>query len=108
MNQVFHKLGLHPITAVAMILVDFMLFGSDATGVGWIFSCIVAFLLVLPCIFIQKLAYKDGWLMAIAKGLIVGVITAIPTSLPAVFTGIGGVMGALSAPKQNVIEQKKE
>lgn len=94
-KQILQTVGLHPLVAFGMIVVDMMLFGADTTGVGWFASCFVASLLVLPCILLQRYAYKDTWLIAISKGCIVGIITAIPTPLPAVLTGIGGVLGLL-------------
>ena len=103
MNSKLHKLGLHPAVAFAMIIVDVMLFSADGTGVGWIISCLVAAALTIPCILFQRYAYHDNWGIAIAKGMLIGIITAIPTPLPAIITGTGGVMGAigmLNAPKK--------
>lgn len=95
-KRLIHALGLHPLVAFGMIVVDMMLFGSDATGVGWIASCFVGAVLTIPCVLLQKYAYKDNWIQAIAKGLIVGIITGIPTPLPSILTGVGGVMGLLA------------
>jgi hypothetical protein len=93
-KSLLHKIGLHPMTALAVVCVDFMLFGPDATGVGWFISIIVAATLTIPCIVVQKFCYKDTWLRAIAKGLFIGVITAIPSPLPAFITGGAGLLGA--------------
>ena len=89
--------------AFDVIIVDVMLFSADVSGVGWLLSCIIAAALTVPCILFQRYAYKDSWGIAIAKGMLVGIITAVPTALPAVVTGTGGVMGAigmLNMPKK--------
>lgn len=103
MNSFLHKIGLHPLTAFGMLIVDWMLFSADVTGVGWLVSCSVAAVLTIPCILIQRFVYKDNWSIAIAKGVIVGIITAIPTPLPAIITGAGGVMGVVGSSKSNII-----
>ncbi|MDP8218404.1 MAG: hypothetical protein P9M03_06740 [Candidatus Theseobacter exili] len=102
--SVLHKIGLHPLTACGMLVVDWMLFSADVTGVGWLISCLVAAVLVMPCVLIQKFAYSDAWSIAIAKGAIIGLITAIPTPLPSIITGAGGVMGTIGSSKQNLIK----
>lgn len=80
--------------ALGVICVDFMLFGPDATGVGWGISIMVAAALTIPCILVQKYSYDDTWSIAIAKGLFIGLITAIPSPLPAFITGGAGLLGA--------------
>ena len=42
MTNVIHMIGLHPLVAFGMLVVDMMLFGSDSSGVGWVLSCAVA------------------------------------------------------------------
>ena len=75
--------GLHPLTAMALFVVDWMLFGEEVAtaGVGWLISLPVGFLLGLIAILIQKHAYKDETMPAIAKGLLVGLLTAIPAPI---------------------------
>jgi hypothetical protein len=97
--DIMRKFGIHPLVAVGLVAVDFLLFGADATGVGWLLSCLVATALMLPSILIQHFSYKDKWGTAIAKGIVVGILTAIPTPLPAVITGTGGIMGLLGMLK---------
>lgn len=96
MNKFLQTIGLDPLVAFAVIAIDFMLFAPDSTGVGWIVSCIVAALLVMPCILLQRFSFGDNWKVAIAKGVIVGILTAIPTPLPAIATSVVGVAGLLS------------
>jgi hypothetical protein len=99
--DMMRKFGIHPLVAVGLVAVDTMLFGADVTGVGWIISCLVATVLMIPAILIQHFSYKDKWGIAIAKGIGVGVLTAIPTPLPAVITGSGGIMGLIGMLKPN-------
>ena len=87
------------LVALGMICVDMMLFVPDATGIGWLISCIVAASLTIPSRLIQKFGYKDNWGMAIGKGMIVGVLTAIPTPLPAAITATGGLLGTVGTIK---------
>jgi hypothetical protein len=90
--RTLRQLGLHPLVAFAMVCVDIMLTASDLVTVATV-SIAVAAVLTVPCVLLQRYAYKDGWGAAVGKGLIVGILTAIPTPLPAVATGAGGVLG---------------
>jgi hypothetical protein len=76
-------LGLHPLTVLGLFVVDWMLFGGEVAtaGIGWVMSIPVGAALGLAVILIQKHAYKDETMPAMAKGLLVGLITAIPTPL---------------------------
>lgn len=66
-----------------MFAVDWMLFGEEVAtaGVGWVVSLPVAVVLGLAAMLIQRRLYKDDIASAFAKGLIVGLLTAIPTPL---------------------------
>jgi hypothetical protein len=90
--RTLRKLGLHPLVAFAMVCVDLMLTASDLMTVATV-SVAVAAALTVPCVLLQRYAYKDTWGAAIGKGLIVGILTAIPTPLPSVVTGASGVLG---------------
>lgn len=92
--RVLRQLGLHPLVAFAMVVVDLMLTASDLATAATV-SVLVAVILTIPCILLQRYAYKDEWGVAIGKGLIVGILTAIPTPLPAIVTGTGGLLGAI-------------
>jgi hypothetical protein len=96
MNKFLQTIGLDPLVAFAVVAIDFMLFGPDVTGVGWIISCIVGLLLIVPCSMVQHFSFGDKWPAAFAKGIIVGILTAIPTQLPSVVTFSVGVAGLLS------------
>jgi hypothetical protein len=75
--------GLHPLTALGLFAVDWMLFGGEVAtaGVGWLISLPVGVFLGLAAILIQKHLYKDETMPAVAKGLLVGILTAIPAPL---------------------------
>lgn len=75
--------GLHPVTAIALFVVDWMLFGEELAtgGVGWILSIPIGIILGFVAVLIQKNLYKDEKGRAIAKGLVVAVLTAIPAPL---------------------------
>ncbi len=93
--QFCKMMGLHPTVGFGMFAVDQMLFGGElgTMGVSLPFSVSVAVFLVIGCVLIQKSSFKDDWGSAVGKGLIIGVLTAIPTSLPSIVPFIGGVMG---------------
>ncbi len=109
--RVLRQLGLHPLVAFAMVVVDLMLTAADLFTAGTV-SILVAIILTIPCVLLQRYAYKDEWGVAIGKGLIVGILTAIPTPLPAIVTGLGGVAGTIglfSDPKEPAqLEAAKE
>ena len=75
--------GLHPLTAMGMFVVDWMLFGEEVVtgGIGWVISLPVGMVLGFAAILIQKHVYRDEPMPAVAKGLLVGLLTAIPTPL---------------------------
>ncbi len=87
--------GLHPLVGFGMFAVDWMLFGIDTVTfeVGLIVTIPVAIALSIPCALIQKYSYHDDWGAAIGKGLLIGVLTAIPVPLPSVVPLIGGGLG---------------
>lgn len=90
-------LGLHPLVVFGLIVVDWMMFsGEAATGfIGILITIPVGFVLGVASIFLQKSLYKDSWGAAIGKGLMMGLLTAIPTALPSFgllpFAAIGGL-----------------
>ena len=101
MNPLLQKFGLHPLVAFCMIAVDWMMFAEDSVlgPIGWTISCIVAAVITVPCILLQFYTYKDSWPVAISKGLIIGVLTAIPTPLPSIITATSGVLGTIGTLK---------
>jgi hypothetical protein len=88
-------LGLHPTIAFSVVIVDVMLTALDITGVGWSGSCLVAGGLGYACYLMQRNSYGDTHDAAVAKGIIVGVLTAIPTPLPSFLTASAGAVGGV-------------
>lgn len=115
MGKFAQQFGLHPFVALGVIAVDCMIFGSDilataTSGVTLAISITVAAALTVPCILLQKYAYKDNWGSAVGKGLMIGILTAIPTSLPSIVTGGAGLLGGVGMVKDrkaNSILQSK-
>jgi hypothetical protein len=103
LHPFLQKIGLHPLVAFAMVSVDWMLFGEDAVlgPIGWVISTLVALALTIPCILLQRYAYKDSWTVALGKGILVGTLTAIPTAIPSFITAAGGILGAFGMLKEN-------
>lgn len=95
--------GLHPMVGFGMTAVDTMLFGATAAtlGAGWAISIPVAMVLVIPCVLIQKKSFGDGWGAALGKGMMIGLLTAIPTPIPATLTAGGGFVGMGKAMIEN-------
>jgi hypothetical protein len=99
--------GIHPLNATAVVAVDFMCFGGELTS-GFllaIVSILVAAMLVVPCTLVQRYAYKDGWLLAFGKAMVLGVLTAIPTALPSALTIAWGVSGAVGLAHRRARER---
>ncbi len=90
-------LGLHPLVGFGMFAVDMMLFGEEMLTIGLTLpiSAAVGAALTIPSILIQKYSYGDNWGAAIGKGLLIGVLTAIPTPLPAAIPLLGGAIGTM-------------
>lgn len=93
--QLTRSLGLHPLVAFGMFACDWMLFGGEvgSLGVGLTVTIPIALALTIPCVLLQRYSFKDSWGAAIGKGLLVGVLTAIPLPIGSAFTLIGGVLG---------------
>jgi hypothetical protein len=75
--------GLHPLTALGLLVVDWMLFGGEVAtgGVGWLVSLPVGMVLGLVAYLIQRRSYNDEPGPAALKALLVGLLTAIPAPL---------------------------
>lgn len=90
--------GLHPLVGFGMFAVDWMLFGPESASLGitWPISIAVATALTIPCVLIQKYGMREQWGLAIGKGALVGILTAILTPLPSIITFIGGAFGTVA------------
>lgn len=101
MNQIIEfcqMVGLHPFVGFGMVAVDVMLFGSESIslGVTWPISIAIAAILTIGCVLIQKYGMREQWGLALGKGILVGILTAIPTPIPSIFTLAGGVVGTVA------------
>jgi len=97
MNKViqFSQLvGFHPLVGFGMIAVDWMLFVS--LGITWLISIPIGIALTIACVLIQKFGMRENWGLAIGKGLMVGLLTAIPTPLPSIITLAGTGLGTVA------------
>ncbi|MEZ4298736.1 MAG: hypothetical protein R3B70_27545 [Polyangiaceae bacterium] len=94
-------LGLHPLVAFGMFACDWMLFGAEAgtAGVGLAITIPVALALTIPSVLIQRYSFGDVWGAAIGKGVLVGVLTAIPMPIGSAVTLAGGVIGLFARGK---------
>ena len=90
--------GIHPLNAVILVVIDWMLFGGEAAsgGLAILLSIAVGAFLVLPCSAVQRYAFRDPVGLALAKGCLMGLITAIPTALPSAFTIALGITGGIA------------
>jgi len=92
--QVF---GLDPRIALLTVVVDTMLFGGTVAtlGASTVVSVPAGIVLGLITYRAQRHWYGDDRESAMLKGLIVGLLTAIPTSLPGLLTIPSGIVGLL-------------
>lgn len=92
--QVF---GLHPALALFVIIVDAMVSAVDVATLGisapvlWLLASVFTGAIVFMG---QKKWYDDDQDSALIKSLIVGVLTALPTPLPAFLTVPSAIVGA--------------
>jgi hypothetical protein len=87
--------GLHPAMAGLTLIVDMMLFPVDVMSLGTdlVISCAVGCMLAIIAFLAQRKWYGDDGESAFIKALILGLLTAIPTALPAVIYLPAGVVG---------------
>lgn len=92
--QVF---GLDPRIALLTVVVDTMLFGGTVAtlGASTVVSVPAGIVLGLITYRAQRHWYGDDRESALLKALIVGLLTAIPTSLPGLLTIPSGIVGLL-------------
>lgn len=87
--------GLHPAVGFSLFTVDSMLFASEVLTLEatWALTVPIGLALTVPAILLQKKLYRDSWRAAIGKGLIVGILTAVPLPLASIMTFAGGILG---------------
>jgi hypothetical protein len=89
--------GLDPRIAFLMFLIDLMLFGGEVLTLGLLIPVAMIAGVVLGFITYraQKRWYGDDHDAALIKGAIVGLLTAIPTPLPAIAYLPSGLLGLI-------------
>lgn len=89
--------GLHPGVALLTVLVDTMLFGGEVATLGAILPISIGAGATLGLIayLAQKKYYGDDKESALIKGLVLGLLTAIPAPLPAMLSVPAGIIGLL-------------
>jgi hypothetical protein len=96
--------GLHPIPAVMTLTVNAMMFGAEAASLGALWPAALAAAVALAFITYraQKKFYGDDHEAALIKALAVGLLTAIPTGLPALLTVPSGVVGLVQTLRRKL------
>ena len=93
------RVGIHPLAALGVIAADSMLFGGTVltVGSGWLVSVPFGIALGVAVGLIQHYgsAHDDPGL-ATGKGILIGVLTAIPTPLPSLIVAGAGTAGAVT------------
>lgn len=96
-------IGIHPAGAIGVVAVDFMLFGGTVAiaGAGWIVSVPIGLALGIAITLIQhRGSPQDDLFLAAGKGILIAILTAIPTPLPSAFVAAFGTAGAVSMLRQ--------
>lgn len=89
--------GIHPAIAFLTLVVDLMLFGGEVATMGAILPVSIGAggVLGLIAYLAQRKWYGDDKDSAAIKALIIAVLTAIPTPLPAILTVPSGIVGLI-------------
>ncbi len=79
----------HPLAAALLVFVDNLWNLADWAVVDWIVTIPLSFLTVFaPVVFIQRFLGRDGWGKSFGKGLLLGVLAAVPTSITGTPVGL--------------------
>jgi hypothetical protein len=89
--------GIHPTIAFLALIVDLMLFGGEVVTLGALLPVSIGagFVLGFITYLAQRKWYGDDKESAAIKGLILGLLTAIPTPLPAALYIPSGIVGLI-------------
>lgn len=93
----------HPLAAALLVFVDNLWNLADWAVVDWIITIPLSFLTVFaPVVFIQRFLHRDGWGKSFGKGLLLGVLAGVPTSITGTPVGLAlltwaGIMRARGA-----------
>ena len=99
--------GLHPLASAFLVIADLLLAGNElATGSALVvLSLLIAFTLIVPCAMVQKYAFGDPWGVALAKGIMGGLLTGVQGPFASVVTIALGVMGVLALRRRSRAQQ---
>lgn len=93
------RFGLSPLVAFFTLGCDTILFGSELTGIGVLFSIPVGAIVGYLSYLGQRRFYGDDHEAALVKGSMLGVLVALPSSIPAALYLPAGFLGMFK-PKQ--------
>ena len=101
--SLLRRLGIQPTVAVVFVMVDWLLFGGEiSSGMASMpISVTAGIILGLWAIRRQHRTYGDTIKVSILKGLILGVLTAVPSPVGSFFTLIGGLLPLLDKMKDS-------
>ncbi len=89
--------GIHPLVVFALFAADWMMFSTEIATIGtdWVITAPIGIILGIGAILVQKYSFKDETGLAIGKGILLGLLLAIPTALPSFamlpFAAVGAV-----------------
>jgi hypothetical protein len=100
-TQIF---GLDPRIAFLMFTIDAMLFGGEVLTLGLLIpiSLVAGIVLGFVTYRAQIKWYGDDRESALIKGFIIGLLTAIPTPLPAVLYVPSGILGVIHLARRGL------
>jgi len=81
----------HPVTALLVLGIDWMIFGGTAAtgGLGLFFFCVLGFFGGFAAgTLCQRVIARDSWSASLLKGLVTGALVGVP--LPVAGTAAGG------------------
>ena len=93
----------HPLAAALLVFVDNLWMLADWNAVTWLLTIPLSFLSVgVVTAGIQRFLHRDSWGKSLGKGLLLGVLAGIPTSITGTPVGFGlltwaGIMRAKAA-----------
>ncbi|MBI5801039.1 MAG: hypothetical protein HZA92_09995 [Verrucomicrobia bacterium] len=94
----------HPLAAGLLVFVDNLWMLADWNALSWLLTIPLSFLSVaLVTVSIQRYLHHDGWRKSLGKGLFLGVLAGVPTSITGTPVGLAlltwsGIMRAKGAP----------
>ncbi len=104
----------HPLAAALLVFVDNLWMLADWNAVTWFLTIPLSFLSVsIATTFIQRWLHRDTWGRSLGKGLLLGVLAGVPTSVTGTPVGVAlltwaGIMrakGASASPASPIAAQ---